>query len=139
MIIRDAKPEDLPWIYSTWLEGYREHTTDRRVTSCPPVEFFPRWRALSQRLLAVSRVAIASHEADPTVICGWLCWMPGRPPRVHYVHVRRSMRRLGVATSLMGHAKIDRGSPVLYSHRTEDSDALVPDAWLYRPWLLIGV
>ncbi|MFA4972819.1 MAG: hypothetical protein WC683_09415 [bacterium] len=144
MIIRPAAPDDLAWIYSTWLgtatsDGYLEHTTDRRVRECPRAEFFPRWRALAGRLLSRSRVAIATHEADPTVICGWLCWTPGSPPWVHYVHVRRRMRRHGVARALLEAAKIDRSARALYSHRTDYSDAIVPDAWSYRPWLLIGV
>ena len=151
MIIRDAKPEDLAWIYMTWIggppdpdsgrqeHGYRHHTKDKRVQQCPWGEYYPRWRQLTGRLLSVSRVIVAAHQADLSVVCGWLCWQPGPPPRIHYLHVRRRMRRLGVATALLEHAKINRTDLVLYSHRTDASDALVPDAWLYRPWLLIGV
>ena len=144
MIIRDATPDDLAWIYSTWLgnatsDGYLEHTTARLLSDCPRGEFYPRWRSLVGRILSFSRVSIASHEADPTVICGWLCWTPGSPPWIHYVHVRRRMRRHGVAKALLSSAGISRTSPALYSHKTDYSDATVPDAWLYRPWLLIGV
>ena len=140
MIIRDAKPEDVPWLMNTWLDTYEKHTRDRVAQRCLSAhDFYPRWRVLVQRLLEVSRVSVATHAADPDVICGWLCWLPGSPPKVHYVHVRRSMRKLGVARALLDSARIDRTAPVMYSHRTEDSDALVPDAWLYRPWMLIGV
>jgi GNAT superfamily N-acetyltransferase len=141
--IRDATSDDLVWVRSSWLDSYRQHTTHRLVRQMPAAEYFQRWRSVIAGLLEDARVIVAIHPKAPDTVCGWACFAAhGMPFRLHYVHVRERLQHKGVARELLEYAGAfgPDARPVLYSHRTTFSDSMkLPDHWLFRPYLLIGV
>jgi GNAT superfamily N-acetyltransferase len=79
-----------------------------------PREYFATMGTTIDRLLdRADTRALVADTADRIV--GWLVWtpIPGAPV-LHYVYVRASERRHGVARALADRAGLDTSSPVVY-------------------------
>lgn len=118
--LRAGLPEDHAFVFATWLRCYKRNSLfARRISN----ETFFRWHHLViERILARSVIRVA-HAADaPEVILGYSVSEPGV---VHFVYVKGSFRKLGIATALLGH--LDPNACV-FTHWT--------DGWehLLRKW-----
>lgn len=119
-IIREANESDHACIYATWLRSYRHSSSFAR--NVHEGVFFAQHHAIIEALLAQSRVLIATIEEDTSVILGWCCYEPGEsvaglevPAVVHYVYVKPSFRKSGVASKLLDGVVIDGA---MYTHDT---------------------
>jgi len=140
-VLREAGQPDMPYVLSSWISSYRDHTLSRLVRAIPSPEYHPRWNRIAQDLIARSRVLLAAAPEDESVILGWICFEESRPRRLHYLHVKRAFQRLGLARALMAAADIDLRdeTPVLYSHKTTPLEACrPPQSWTFAPWMLLG-
>lgn len=142
LALRAATQEDVPFIKSSWLESYRY---GRAVRGVPNSIYYAMHDKVSQFLLADGEVTMVVDEADPSVIAGWACYKVEGPMLVlHYVYVRGSWRRKGVATRLLqGILALSEATLVAYTHDTEawyrylgpkrEKDYLGA-AWVYDPY-----
>lgn len=99
--IRLAEPSDVQFVVGTWIEGYRRgspwaHRLRDRV-------FFRHHQPIIAALLERSEVLVACDQSDPRVIYGDIVYELSSPegPAVHWVYVKKSLRRLGVAAHLL--------------------------------------
>ena len=139
LLIRDATADDLTWVRSSWVSSYHDHTTHCLIRRMPSAEYYYRWRSLVADLLQRATTRVAYHTAAPDTVLGWVCYQPGTPLRLHYLHVRQSAQHRGLARELLDAAGAGAAVPCWYSHRTTFSDARCPDGWEFKPWMLIGV
>jgi GNAT superfamily N-acetyltransferase len=158
-VIRAAYPEDHGFILNSWLRSYScspsalavtPHDGEKHTKACTAcgahslrrhqVGGSTRFRAgelyweaqkdLAQRLLARCNVAVWDSDG---MLDGWVCreW---QAPVLHYVYVRHSARRTGIARALV--AELADG-PAEYSHwRTGVFGARLPPSWRYNPYAL---
>lgn len=102
--IRAAKPEDINFIYSTWLRCYKH---DSPITKYVKRDmFFDEHQKLLDGLLTHVgvKVAIACEENDEDLIFGFLAY---EPKIVHFVYIKEPFRKMGIAKKLITHEGID--------------------------------
>jgi hypothetical protein len=112
--IRDANPDDINFIYSTWLESYRYDSYFGK--SHRNTIFFNDYRKVIDRLLEISKTIVACDPSETSVIYGYLTF---EPSVLHYAFTKGPFKRLGVFTTLFN-AAFPSG-PVEYTHRTYDA------------------
>lgn len=85
--------------------------------------------ATMERLIYKFQPLVASLDAVPDEVVGWICRELARPV-THYVYVKHAFRRLGIA-SVLAHGTLE------HSHQTKSGDALFGKLGsLYNPFLL---
>ncbi len=129
---RLPEPADKNFILSSWLKSYRP--------SCPVVSdetFFREQKSLILRLLEDTNVLLACDPVDPGVIWGYLvASSDGQGFGVaHYVYVKHSLRRFGIARALLAQAGILAGFET--SHLTDTGRRILvdhPGLFTFNPW-----
>lgn len=109
--IRTGTDADLPFVYGSWLESYKESKLARAVRTSI---YLTRHHDLVERLLdrPSVRLRVAHPPGDPVVILGWA--VVEEPLTLHYVLVKHQFRGHGVAKALVGF------EPAVCSHKCAD-------------------
>lgn len=111
VLIRQYVPGDEGYVYSNWLRDLR----DADPSGLPDELWFPPHRAWIDRLLADPDVTvlIAAAADQPNEILGFIV---ARPHEVlEWVHVRRDLRKKGLARRLLTAADCPPGTPARWS------------------------
>ena len=97
--IRQALESDLAFIFSTWLRSYKHDSPLTWMIHSDT--FFKGHQAYLERLLSRPGIEalVSCNSEDPSHIFGWLVWE--KPTLVHFVYVKRALRREGVASELL--------------------------------------
>lgn len=97
VILRPAKPEDMGFVFTTWVESLRGETM-------PGARPKP-WREAIERDVASrmrkGRLVVACDEDDADRLYGFAA---GKPGRLWYVFVRDTRRRFGLGSALAAEA-----------------------------------
>jgi len=111
VLVRQMVPGDLAYIMATGLRTLR----DADPTALPDDLWFNAHRALIERLLGSSKVtALVACAADaPTEILGYV--IAEAKECLWLVFVRKSMRRMGLATRLLQQAQVTATTPLAFS------------------------
>lgn len=129
---RIATPEDIPFIFSSWLNSFRKSEFSKHV---PQKLYFSGHHRLIGELLSRSDVFIAVNEEDESQILGWICAEMDRPvPIFHYLYVKYPFRRMGIGRKLF--SLMPKG-PFIYTHETGQVGKLSHEG-VYSPYALIG-
>ncbi len=134
--IRAGIPADVPLVTNSWLRSFRFSAWARDMSN--RTYYFYHHRVLEE-LLPRSTVLVAVSPEDPDAIYGWCCAeVVDTAVVIHYVYVKESYRRLGVARALVK-TLLDAERPplVLYTHQTKASREVAPRyRWVFDPYLL---
>lgn len=135
IVFRNAKPEDLPLIYSSWLKSYRDSDFARSMTD---TVYFKGHRQVLEGLVARCMNFVACDAEDPDHIYGWICASKNADGSVtlHYVYVKHAFRGMGIGKRLF--ELVDTGKPFTYSHQGRLSDTLKARG-TYSPYAVLGV
>lgn len=111
VILREYAPGDEAYLMSTWLRDLR----DADPSPLPDDLYFPALRALIMRLLAspLVRCTIAAAADRPDEILGYVVAIPKE--LLIWTHVRKPLRRRGLAKLLLEHAETPPGTPAAWS------------------------
>jgi predicted GNAT family acetyltransferase len=91
---RQAKPEDLPFIYSTWLKNARKQGDSALMTNSV---YYQNETNRIRGLVARSHVSIICNPDDADHIYAWACYSLVRDLFIiHYCYVKKSYRGLGI-------------------------------------------
>ncbi len=137
-IVRLPRPSDLDFIEASWLQSYRDGLIKYLTPAPPTLVYFAGQRQLIRSLLARPTVAariVAAAEYDDAIL-GWI--VAEAPSTVHYVYVKHSMRRMGVANMLLGSLGL-LPATLVYSHVTRVAKAILakhPEA-TFNPWAIV--
>ena len=127
---RLGKPDDLAWVVDCWTKNDPELRTMRlslatrhvrallRVPSDVPLHTLPA---------QLPQLIVAHVPGEPDALLGWAAIERASskgPPCLHYLYVRSSARRLGVASALIGDVDVR----IEYSHAAPRGVA-VPGGW----------
>lgn len=97
-------------IFATWLRSYQ--TSSLMTKAIPKETFFGEHHKVIERILSRNpTVRLAVIPDDQDVVLGWSVTEPGI---VHYVYVKPSFRKYGIARALLDHVE----RPFIYSHGT---------------------
>ncbi len=136
-IIRKALPEDISFIYSSWLKSFRYGSTANKLIRTNV--FFTNYREVLDSILAKSLTLVACLPDSPEVILGYMVY---EEDILHYCFIKHSFRRLGIASSLLEQTGL-KDSEVQVTHMTNelsgffDTLILVKGLKLeYNPFLL---
>jgi hypothetical protein len=120
-IIRDALPDELNFIYATWLNNYRYDSSIGK--SCKNTVFFLEYPCILDSILDRSKVLVAYFPDTPKVILSYLVYEPGV---LHYLFTKEVYRNNGIAMSLFLKAFPNCGfKAVDFSHRTLMSEPIL--------------
>ena len=128
-------PSDKDFILSSWARSFMRS----QDTGPIPIElYFETYRQVIEHVLTRPRVrihvAVDPDMEAPFEIHGYIVAEPGpfrkgvrdvEKPAVHFLYVKETRRRKGLATSLMRAAQVDPRQPFFFTFRTPDARALV--------------
>lgn len=122
-LIREAKPSDMDFIYSTWLRAYydlmnRFHKPSKTV-------FFKEHQTYIKKLVEKSDCYIVCNEEDTDQI---ISYMVAEPNTLHFIYTKNVFRQYGFARMLLNLIK-----PVAYTHHTSYIKHLKMNA-TYNPY-----
>lgn len=135
-VCRPADSRDMNYIRSSWLKSQRDCGYVGR--GCPNEVFFPALGAVVEQLLSRSTVLVLTPEDDDERIAAWAAYevMPGPELVLHYVYVRRSCRRLGLAKrlveSILAMEEVSRARCTFSSTRADSVRAFRPGGKLWH-------
>lgn len=121
LITRPGTSADYPCVLSSWLKGYRYGSSYGRAQRNGV--FFPDHQAIALDILArpTAQLLVACLEDMPTTIAGFLVHERSTPPVLHWVYVKDSLRRHGVASMLLRAAALPHDlAGVELSHASDD-------------------
>ena len=128
--VRRLAPEDLGFVFSTWLKHLKQHSHLTRNIS--NTVFFPHYHKTIEKLLARSIVVVAHQPDEPNTILGYAVL---EPPTIHWVYVKGPWRRFGIAKLMLSGIDLPNCS---FTHWTNDIEPLrekYPLA-VYNPYLV---
>lgn len=129
--IRGLESPDLDLVFSSWLSTYRYSPS---VRSIPNGRYFAGQHLRIERLIERGAVLLAVNPHDPAQVYGWCCTEGTENPAVHYVCVKSTYQRMGVASRLLAPLL---GLVAEYTHRTGLVQELpIPRTWTYDPYRL---
>ncbi len=98
---RLPQPSDLPFIYSTWLRSYRQMPFAKNMSNDT---FFYHHKQVIETILAKPNTSIVliHEESDPNHLYGYsVIESYGEAFIIHYIYIKHSYRRLGLARDLL--------------------------------------
>ena len=114
--IRDATETDVNFIFNSWLKSYRDSEFAKHIAN---EIYFAEHHKLVERLLKTNNVSVACDQSDPDHIYGFIC--AGHTDgifTVHYLYVKHTFRRFGIATALLDNLGHNKSSIGIYTHHT---------------------
>lgn len=125
--LRAWNPSDVReyhFVVASWRRSYADSPFARMMGDA----YREGHEALIKHLLARFPVLVACDPEDHETIWGWACTGPGA---VHYVYVKRKLRRQGVARRLVAPFV---GRDTSYSHMLTFGarDVVIPHGWRFN-------
>ena len=139
LALRAPTTSDVPFITNSWLESYRDRGWANRHV--PNRVYFLYHHRIIEKLWKAPGVTwmVACLPSDTTFILGWLCGeMTNAGPVLHFVYVKASNRRMGVATHLV-EAFRDGAPRGFITHLTSGWEGLeseLPGEYVYCPYMV---
>ena len=112
-VVRESHDGDRPYITKAWVASSTETALARALSA----NYEREQSALVWAWLPHVTVRVACDSTDPDAILGFVVYQGSETSIVHYVHVRKDFRRLGIARALLGPLVESRA---IYTHRITD-------------------
>lgn len=141
-LMRDAEADDVRFIVDAWVREMRRSVFSRHVRNDV---FVPGQHDVVHALLGDSSVTMACDRDNPSLLMGCVVWEHGPEPIIHWLYVKSSYRRLGIARSLLLSCYPERPARVICSQATQlfDDPAFRPVleryGVVYSPYVLLGI
>lgn len=146
VLLRPAAPTDRGYVLEHWV---RAHSHTAEAFHAGP-NFVPGKWAEAEAIFDRSQCLVACAGADAAVVLGFAVVEPGDPPILHYVYVRETNRRDGIAKQLLApllgtkgvryshlppHHAVIRGRVVIVpkKHGPAPAQLPIPESWVYDP------
>ena len=125
VVHRVVQPKDLNLIYSTWLRSYRQQPAARNMSNDT---FFYHHKQIIEKILSKPNTVvtiICSHE-DPDHIYGYsVVEKYNGAAIIHYVYVKHSYRKLGLAKDVLTQSIPNLGSTLTFvTHESRNHSKL---------------
>ena len=126
---------DLPFIFSSWLKSFRNSNLAKNVSNDV---YYKQHHIIIEDILKTSTILLACDKANVENIYGYIVAAKlDNVFTVHYVYVKQTYRRMGLASLLLGAFERDKHEPGYYTHDTYMANVLSKKYRLeYNPYLL---
>jgi hypothetical protein len=117
--LRKHEPGDIDFIYSSWLQSYRDG--NEGMSDLPMSQYYGLARHWIDLMLKSRphQISIACNEEYPEQIFGYLVREKSPTAHIiHYAYVKQIYRRLGILNALMNSIE-PAGLPFYYTHKTK--------------------
>ena len=101
--IRLLQPDDLPFVFNSWLKSFRSSTFAQAIDD---KVYFSQQHKLIEHLLTKSVTLIATPKGAPTTILAYLVFEPDSKV-IHYAFTKFHFRRVGLGRELLNKAHLD--------------------------------
>lgn len=130
MIYRSPKPEDIDFIYNSWLKSYRK--SEGKMTS---TIYFNKFNNIIQKIFEKALVVIVCDDEDPDLIYGYAVYENVDPVVLHYIYVKLTYRQTGIGTDLI--EKIRKNDDPIICTFANYAFSKLKTKWrlTYNPWL----
>ncbi len=145
--IRDALPDDVPFVFNSWLKSYRDSPM---VKSIPNTIYYDEHHRVIERLLQKPELCafVACNPEDSNQIYGYVLAeraFDGQGGCVsttfHWIYCKHPFRGNGIAKALF--EKVQHGKPAtpghqtFYTHRVKNVENLIGDrTFVFNPYAL---
>jgi hypothetical protein len=139
-ILRDATPEDHPFIFDAFFRSYRDASPLRY---CQKRIYYPGQKQVIQFLLDTQKTLIACFPEDPETIMAYILYGygPDNILIIHYLYVKNDLRNKGIAIEMV-ETLVSDNPTIICTHITDNFDELrhaVPGAKVvFDPFYLIN-
>ena len=127
--IRSVRPEDMNFIYASWLRGL--YYGDSVFSLVPKQIFMSNYHKVLDFLLKSNNteITVACLKDDPEVILGYAV-LSKNPRTLHYVFVKKQWRSIGIAKGLIP------GDINVATHFTKVGFSIMnKKGWTYNPFI----
>jgi hypothetical protein len=133
--LRPPKPEDLSFIYNSWLKSMRDGPAFANLTH---TVFYKELHDRMEAVLKTTQVVIACAPGEDDIIYGYGLGEPiGDLLAIHYLYVKHSFRAFGIGKALEAELLKIPHSEVAFSSWTKGTKSLLKERkYQYNPWLL---
>ena len=133
--LRPATPEDVNFIFSSWLKSYRNSLAASKIEN--PINFAEEHK-LIEKLLKTSKVVVACNNSDSNQLYGYIVTSEVAGIYcVHMLYVKHTFRRLGIGRILLNSTPREPEAAGIYTHYTRVGEELAPKFNLtYHPYVL---
>lgn len=148
--IRDALPDDVPFVFNSWLKSYRDSPM---VKSIPNTIYYDEHHRVIERLLQSPDIHahVACNPEDHNQIYGYVIAEKHIDPDIkcvsttfHWIYCKHPFRGNGIAKAL--YEKVQNSYPALpghqtfYTHRVKNVENLIGDRlFVFNPYALYKV
>ena len=102
---RPAGQEDVAFIFHSWLKCYRHAPGVAGISS--PV-YYAQHHLLIEGLCRTAKITMVCAKQDPTQLFGYICYDTAEGlPVLHFIYVKETYRRMGIAHMLCKDANIE--------------------------------
>jgi ribosomal protein S18 acetylase RimI-like enzyme len=132
--LRNATDADVPFIFNSWLKSHRFSPS---TSGCQSPVYFAQHHKLIEGLCKRASIIVACNDKDLGQIYGYVCCEKIEDNLVvHFIYVKETFRKLGIAKMLLDTQGWRRDAAFFYTHRTRSAEAL-GDKFLmvYNPYL----
>lgn len=123
--IRGPRPEDVNFIYASWLRGL--YYGDTWYGEMPKDIFMHNYHKVLENILTRADVKVACLKEDPDVILGYAV---SSGTTLHWVFVKSAWRLIGIAKSIVP-TNIETTT-----HLTKVGRSLKPRSCIYNPFAI---
>ena len=144
-MFRRGNKKDIPFITNSWLKSYRDGLAVRAI---PHDVYYYHQHKLIEKLLPRCVNLVVCRSDDPDQILAYvIAEKMDTALVIHYMYVKHTFRRLGLATQMVDKLRESEGDPpVMITHRTyayqkirETWEANGKEnkmqGWVYNPFL----
>jgi len=141
---RQALPGDLPFVYNSWLKGYRDRS--RWAQSIPSQIYFSNHKKVIEKVLhnPGARILLAVSPECAEQIFGYLVYQetPQNITMLHYLYVKQPYRGIGLAGTLVNMvSKLtahDKTVPMIATHNFDTGWEAMSEKWnlVFNPYVL---
>ena len=133
---RDAQPEDVSFIFNSWLKSYRNA---KAVSHVPSSIYYTEHHKVLEKILKTCNVTIASNPMDKSQIYGYVVFEKIDGFNVfHYAYTKHPFRKMGIMNALVRTVHRDPSVGCLYTHDTAIGSRIAPKYnGVYHPYLAL--
>ena len=144
--IRDAQPDDVPFIFNSWLKSYRDSPM---VKSIPNTIYYDEHHRVIERILQAptTKAFVACNPEDANQIYGYVIAdeksdQTSGPyaTTYHWLYCKHPFRGNGIAKALFQKVQdrpVQPGHQTFYTHRVKNVENLIGDrVFVFNPYAL---
>lgn len=137
IVMRLAQPSDNNFIMNSYLRSYRNSPENEDILND---FYFAGQTRILDKIRKTSNIIIACDEDTPDLIYGYAIADKGPIPTIHYVYVRYSARKLGIAKRMLKSCFPEFGDKlVTVTHKPRQFDNLrTKFKLIYDPFTIRG-